>query len=213
MTSSNQWIQWVKPAQAGDQEAFTDLVRYFQTEGYRAAWLWAGDGAEDILQEAFIICWQKLPQLRKPAAFRSWFYRILRRTALDYVNKHRAELPQDNLDPLISPPPGSPSTGDADRLQAALRELPDLQRDACTLYYYAGFSVKEIAGMTGAPEATVKSRLFHARKKLRALLLTDGMANHPPTAQAQKEDHHEHLQKHLQRPEPVQPVSNDGFKA
>lgn len=196
MTSSDQWIHWVKQAQAGDQAAFTNLVRHFQQEGYRAAWLWAGDGAEDILQEAFIICWQKLPQLRQARAFRSWFYQILRRTALDYVKKHRTEIPQDNLDPFLSDPTLTPPKNEIDRLQAALQHLPDAQRDACTLYYYAGFSIKEIAAMTQVPPATVKSRLFHARKKLRALLLTDDQTIQPgknQTDQPDKEAHHEHI--------------------
>ncbi|MFM9413408.1 RNA polymerase sigma factor [Peptococcus simiae] len=173
MISSKQWIPWVKQAQAGDQAAFTELVRHFQAEGYRAAWLWAGDGAEDILQEAFLTCWQKLPQLRQARAFRSWFYQILRRTALDYIKRRQAEVPQDNMDPLFASSRPNQAMTDSDRLQAALGQLPDAQRDACSLYYYAGFSVKEIAAMTQVPQATVKSRLFHARKKLRALLLSD----------------------------------------
>ncbi|MFP5521488.1 RNA polymerase sigma factor [Peptococcus simiae] len=173
MISSKQWIPWVKQAQAGDQAAFTELVRHFQAEGYRAAWLWAGNGAEDVLQEAFLTCWQKLPQLRQARAFRSWFYQILRRTALAQLDKERREIPQDEMDPFLSPPAEPPSGRDSDRLQAALALLPVAQRDACTLYYYAGFSIKEIAAMTQVPQATVKSRLFHARKKLRALLLSD----------------------------------------
>lgn len=74
---------------AGDMDAFGELMKQYEKPALRAAWLISGNAAdsEDIVQEAFTICYLNRKKLRDPAQFRTWFYRILTRTAWKLCKK------------------------------------------------------------------------------------------------------------------------------
>ena len=67
----------------GDLDAFGELMAIYERPALRAAWLISGNAAdsEDIVQETFTTCYLNRKKLRNPAAFKTWFYRILTRTA------------------------------------------------------------------------------------------------------------------------------------
>jgi RNA polymerase sigma factor (sigma-70 family) len=159
----------VRLARAGDAAAFRLLVeRHRMMALARAAWLCTHhDDVDDIVQESFLQAFVALDRLRDPDRFGAWLAGIVR-------NVHRAatrrppvmllaEWPED-LHPASAD--GLPSADDLDRaeaLRAAVADLPDAQRRAVELYYYADLPAAQIAGSPAA----AKTRLHKARRRLR----------------------------------------------
>lgn len=163
-----------------------DLDREFETRlletstlAFRVAFsvLRHQQDAEDVAQEAFAKAYRSFPQLRDRGRFRAWLVRMTWRTALDRqrANRRRAarELPADTPD--LAGPGNTPSTkepthvGIAD-LWSAIDALPEKLRVAIVLASIEGHDVREVAGLLGIPEGTVKSRLFLARQRLKEAL-------------------------------------------
>jgi RNA polymerase sigma-70 factor (ECF subfamily) len=125
---------------------------------------------DDLFQEALIRALAKLDGLRDDAAFRSWLYRVI-------VSVHRTRsrrpfwrrlIPLAGTEPAEDARPGD-SLGGADRARAALAALPAEQREAIVLFEIEGWSVDEIAGVTGVSASAIKSRLSRGRERLRAI--------------------------------------------
>ncbi len=174
----------VKSWQAGDEGAFTELYQLYKTPAIRAAYLITGSqcDSENVLQDTFLKCYQSIGSLRDAEGFKSWFYRILTRTAWDYCKKRDRESPvADVFDAYQAKEPKGRSTLDIltdqeqeHELLAAINRLPLKQKTVIILYYYNELSVGEIAAATGALTGTVKSRLFMARQNLRGYLADAG---------------------------------------
>lgn len=174
----------VKSWQAGDEGAFTELYQLYKTPAIRAAYLITGSqcDSENVLQDTFLKCYQSIGSLRDAEGFKSWFYRILTRTAWDYCKKRDRESPvADVFDAYRAKEPKGRSTLDIltdqeqeHELLAAINRLPLKQKTVIILYYYNELSVGEIAVATGALTGTVKSRLFMARQNLRGYLADAG---------------------------------------
>jgi len=114
-------------------------------------------------------------QLHDPTRVKAWLFRILTRTAWRACQKHRRELPVENLYDSQEPVGEDASAPllRADRARAvaqALQSLEPKQRTTAVLYYYNDMSVCEIAQAMGCFEGTVKSRLYHARQHLKESL-------------------------------------------
>jgi RNA polymerase sigma-70 factor (ECF subfamily) len=160
----------VRRARTGDAAAFRVLVeRHSPSARARAARLCGhADDVDDIVQEAFLQAFMALDRLRDPDRFSAWLAGIIR-------NVHRAAGRQEPLMLLAEWPEGLhpvsaqglPSADDLDRveaLRAAVADLPDGQRRAVELYYYADLPAGQIAGSPGAAKAS----LHKARRRLRA---------------------------------------------
>ena len=160
----------VRLARAGDAAAFRLLVeRHSPSARTRAARLCVhADDVDNIVQEAFLQAFMALDRLRDPDRFGAWLAGIIR-------NVHRAAGRQEPLMLLAEWPEGLhpasaqglPSADDLDRaeaLRAAVADLPDGQRRAVELYYYADLPAGQISGSPGAGKAS----LHKARRRLRA---------------------------------------------
>lgn len=162
-------------AQKGDQEAFCELVRYFQDRVINVVYRMCGDPylAEDAAQVAFIKAWQHLPEFQLHSNFRNWLYRIAINAALDVLRK---EKPTENFDEiqLISPLEDADAfleKQDRNReIHKAVMSLPDASRTVIVLREYEGLSYKEIAETLDISIGTVMSRLNYARNRLAAML-------------------------------------------
>ena len=169
-----EWTELVNRAQSGDLEAFGGLVRQFQdmAVGYAYSILEDFDLAEDAAQEAFIGCFTELRQLREPAAFPSWFRRIVftqcnrltRGKRVPIVSLEAAEhLVSDTHDPAQA----VERRQLRERVHEAVHALPEDERAVTTLCYINGYSQAEVGGFLEIPVTTVKNRLHSARAKLR----------------------------------------------
>ena len=160
--------------QEGDVAAFEQLVNRWQERLWRHAWRLTGEesAAWDALQEAWIGISRGLYRLAEPAAFSAWAYQIVGHKCRDWLRRHRR---QRQLDELYSEEvhesygPEQEPEQYAD-LREALARLLGPDRAIIALHYEDGFGTAEIAAILGVPEGTVKSRLFHARKRLRIFL-------------------------------------------
>ncbi|MBR9977317.1 MAG: RNA polymerase sigma factor [Bacteroidetes bacterium] len=132
------------------------------------------DLANDIYQEVFIKAYQALHTLRDEAKEANWLFRIARNECLNAMkSRQRNDKRHISLD--SSPEPGIQGDGmttrDAhDHLRKAINQLPTEYREALLLAEFEGFSLKEIAEITGASLSNVKVRIHRAKQKLYTLL-------------------------------------------
>ena len=130
--------------------------------------------AEDVAQDAFARAYKSFGQLRDRDAFRAWLVRMTWRLALDHLRGSRRRIAREQVTvaaPVV--PSGEQHVIEADRarrLWAAIDRLPDVLRLTLVLASIQEHSMKEVAALTGAPEGTVKSRVFDAKKLLKEML-------------------------------------------
>ncbi|HTU12572.1 MAG TPA: sigma-70 family RNA polymerase sigma factor [Allosphingosinicella sp.] len=161
-------------ARTGDRKAFDALARRWQRKLLAHAWRLLGDAeaARDAVQEGWVEIARGLSGLRDERAFPLWAYRIVSRRCARSVGaavrgRHLAAELAAAGEPEAA---GGESTRDHDRLRAAIRALPEEQRAAIALFHFEELSVAEVAVALDVPAGTVKTRLMHARRKLRAAL-------------------------------------------
>jgi len=155
----------------GDAEAFRALVSRWQEPLWRHAFRLTGrdDAAWDVLQESWMSMARDIARLADPSRFRRWAYTIVTRRAADWARRQPdGAVSVDDVETLAAVA-AEPSDA-VELLRAALRELPRAQRVLLSLRHVDGFDGVELAEILGVPEGTVKSRLFHARRKLRDII-------------------------------------------
>lgn len=184
---------------AGDIRGLEPLVRAYQVRAVRAAYLITHDRAlaEDIVQTAFIRAYERIGQFDVERPFGPWFFRSVANDATKAVSRRR---PTTSLDqPFGSPDDERPDPPDPDpspetlllqaetdaEVWAALDQLPIAQRAAVILRYHLELPEAEVAVQLGVATGTAKSRLHHARKRLRTLL--GGMRSEPPRSNPMNE--------------------------
>lgn len=129
--------------------------------------------ARDLVQEGWAAIARGLPALRDDRAFLPWALAIVTRAAAREVTRRiRARETAAEL-ARAAGEPGAESGGEPPDLRAAIAELPPGQRAVLALFYLDGLSVAEVATALAIPPGTVKTRLMHARNRLRALMTGD----------------------------------------
>ncbi|MCU0961979.1 MAG: RNA polymerase sigma factor [Pirellulaceae bacterium] len=162
-------------AQGGDHRALAALVDYWHPPLTRHALRLTGeaDGAAEVMQESWLAIVRSLGRLTDPACARSWAYRIVTHKCTDWVRRRARSrqvtqpLQEDMLTELS---PSHDSQDESGRLRDALRLLAREQRVILSMFYVDDMSVREIAEACSLPAGTVKSRLFHARNRLKQIL-------------------------------------------
>lgn len=162
--------------------AFAQLVACFHSMALTYAQQLMDDEqlAQDITQEAFLVAYQQLAHLREPAAFPGWLRRIVHTQCHRTLRtKHLEILPLEQLERTLT------ANGDlaqhiaeADAAQAivdcvmgAVAGLPDHEQSVVRLFYFDGYSIRDVAAALNLPITTVKKRLQYARDRLRNRLL------------------------------------------
>ena len=167
----------VTRAQHGDEEAFASLAVAVGDRLHAVAHriLRDLDLAEDATQQALLAIWRDLPQLRDPARFDAWSYRLLVRAC--YAEGRRSRTWTPNLRLLPSDEPmqadGSSAVIDRDQLERAFRRLSIDHRAVVVLHHYLDWPLDRVADALGIPVGTVNSRLHYAMRALRAALDAD----------------------------------------
>ena len=164
-------------AQHGDEGAFTSLAVAVGDRLHAVAHriLRDTDLAEDATQQALLNVWRDLPQLRDPARFDAWSYRLLVRACYAEARRTRRWAPNLRLLPADEPmgPDGTSLVIDRDQLERGFRRLSIDHRAVVVLHHYLDLPLSEVAEALGVPEGTVRSRLHYAMRGLRAALDAD----------------------------------------
>jgi RNA polymerase sigma factor (sigma-70 family) len=133
------------------------------------------DLAEDATQQALLAIWQDLPQLKDPARFEAWSYRLLVHACYAEGRKERRWAPNLRLLPVDEPAADEDlsSVIDRDQLERGFRRLSIDHRTVVVLYHYLDTPLDEIARILEIPVGTAHSRLHHAMRGMRAALDAD----------------------------------------
>ena len=121
--------------------------------------------AEDAMQEALCTAYEKLHTLKEAEKFRPWLLKIATNAAYDILRRRKRTVPLEDTEPVYHD-----GTAEKLGLWLAVQQLPPDYRSVVVLYYYEDLDLQSISRITGVPEATVKTRLFRARQRLKALL-------------------------------------------
>lgn len=150
---------------------FDTLVGALSPELYRYAMglCHNPDVAQDLVQETFLRAWRAQQTLRDVKTARAWLYTILRNEHARLYERQRPDIRDPHTLPEI-PVQGYDTSTEAFALRLALDELDLQYREPLLLQVIGGFSCKDIAGMLSLKPNTVLTRLFRARKMLRAIL-------------------------------------------
>lgn len=171
----------VERARRGETDAFDELVRRYSDRlvNYIRAMLWQQADAEDVAQEAFLRAYRGIKSFRGQSSFRTWLYQIATNAARTHAvrRKGRLEDPAGFFAEEDEPGRVAVSTDDVeagvvlrDRIDRALAQLPEDQRQAVVLRDVEGLEYREIAEMLKIPIGTVESRIFRGRQRLREIL-------------------------------------------
>lgn len=172
--------------QRGDEWAFQLLVRRFRKKIFSIAFGITLDvqESEDIVQEVFLQAYRSIVNFRGDASLATWLHRITVNRCLNWKRRwaRRFKWMHVSIDDVDQPPVAelesdqpTPEARVADaqvrkQIDNALKMLPDQARTVFVLRELEGLSYEEIAAVTGAKLGTVRSRLFHARKRLKEIL-------------------------------------------
>ena len=156
--------------QKHDEKAFKDLVHRWEPRLYYYLRRMIGkdDHIWDLLQEIWLAVFKSICKLNDPRKFGAWIYQITRHKAISSIRKEQRQT-------LVSNDQMADTLGEVDdclilqeraeSVHQCLSQLSWDQREVMTLYFMEDFTIREIAQITAAPEGTVKSRLYHAKKK------------------------------------------------
>lgn len=163
----------------GRSHAFEVLLQRYEKPVYNVALRILGhaEDARDVAQTVFLRAWRSLDSYDPAYRFFSWIYRIAVNEALDAAGRRRPVERLSEYERSAGPSP-SAALDDAQAsavVRRALAGLPPEARAVIVLRHYLGLSYREIAETLGVPEKTVKSRLFTARERLRAVLAAQGV--------------------------------------
>ena len=168
----------VADARLGAKAARERLVRRWQPRFLGHAYRLTGERelARDIVQEAWLDIFRGLSRLDDAAAFPAWGFRIVTRRAADAIRsaqRRRRHNDAARHEAAVNGVENMPETDGAlmiGPISHALAALPKEQRAAIALHYLEEMSIADVAKAMGVPPGTVKTRLLHGRRKLKAAL-------------------------------------------
>jgi RNA polymerase sigma-70 factor (ECF subfamily) len=168
----------VQQARTGDPDAWNALFRRYQLPLYAYVQELVRDeqASLDIVQEAFIAATRHLGSLRDDAKFGSWLFGIARQKVVQRWRRPRLfdafdeEQAERLVEPEANPEEWLVRHEEEELFMKRLGDLPPPLRDVLLLHFLEDFTLDEIAGITGVPVGTVKSRMHHAKRRLRELM-------------------------------------------
>ena len=177
----NDDVQLIQRVLAGDETAFSALVRKYQRSVHALAWRKIGDFhiAEDITQEAFLKAYQRLSTLKEPQSFASWLYVITANQCKAWLRKKRtwiqsledtssAQLEKATYSGhIIEENERMTEETQREVVKKLLEKLQESDRTVITLYYLGGMTYEEISNFLGVSVGAIKSRLHRARQRLK----------------------------------------------
>jgi len=141
--------------------------------------------AEDLISEVFLDVWRQAGRFEGRSTVSTWLLAIARFKALSALRRRKGEELDDDMAAAIEDPSDDPGVALLKKERSAalrncLNGLSAEHREIIDLVYYHEKSVHEVAEIVGIPEGTVKTRMFHARKKLGEMLAAQGVDRGEP---------------------------------
>lgn len=166
----------------GDRQAMRLLFARHNVRVFRFLVRMVGNEAtaEDLLNEVFLEVWRSANRFEGRSQVTTWLLGIARFKALSDLRRRAPDALDDETAERIEDPADSPEAivADSDRsaiLQACIQQLSDAHRQVIDLIYYHEQSIEEVAQIIGVPPNTVKTRVFHARKRIAELMAARGI--------------------------------------
>jgi RNA polymerase sigma-70 factor (ECF subfamily) len=173
--------QLLARAQSGDPAAFTEFVIAYKPIMFRWAMGFTlnGDEAEDVVQEAFVVAYQKLGSYRGDGSLEGWLYRVTRRVAVRKARKQKrrsilgaSPKARPTLEVYLTDPGARVDRDEAVALiRESARDLPLRQREIFDLCDLQGISPSDVAELLGLNAVSVRANLFKARSSIRKRIL------------------------------------------
>jgi RNA polymerase sigma-70 factor (ECF subfamily) len=158
-------------ARAGDKAAFEALVTGHERLVLRTAWRLLGnrEDTQDAAQEVFLRLYKGIRKLREDTLIEAWLYRVTLNVCQDLRRKRRSAT-RELIDRGQAPTPEHRIHVEqqTEAMTALIAELPDKERAALVLREIEGLSTREVAGILGSSEVTVRTQVSSARSKLKA---------------------------------------------
>ncbi|MFK7814552.1 MAG: RNA polymerase sigma factor [Maribacter sp.] len=159
---------------SGEKKAFGILVSKYHKKLCKHSYWYTHDieASKDIVQDCWSVIIKKLDSLKDPNLFGSWAFRIVTRKSLDFVNKRKRDLSKrqeygmTNTFLFIE----KENKPEIQKLMKGIQDLSKEQQVVLRLFYTENYSLKEMSEILSISIGTVKSRLFHAREKLKIIL-------------------------------------------
>ncbi|MGB7158499.1 MAG: sigma-70 family RNA polymerase sigma factor [Tepidisphaeraceae bacterium] len=166
--------QIVDRVQRGDVQAYRALVERYERAAAAAVLSILRDahGAQDVVQDVFVLCFKRLSSLRDGSRFGPWLLRVASREAVHASRRDRRMriASADATEAGTSEEPPPLFDDERERLLDCVRRLPAHERVVVSLRYFEGRPVHEIASITGRPVGTVTKQLTRAIERLRGEL-------------------------------------------
>jgi RNA polymerase sigma-70 factor (ECF subfamily) len=182
-------LDLVRQCQAGDTEAFDELVTRYRTRVFSMIYnmVHSEQDAWDLAQDSFLKAWKSIKRFRGRSSFYTWIYRIVMNVTIDWLRKKHVKgagaefndaIKLREIDPASKTVPKTEAlpyeTMEREeirgRIDKAIAQLSAEQRAVILMKEIEGMQYHEIAEALGCSIGTVMSRLFYARKKLQNLL-------------------------------------------
>lgn len=187
--------QIIEECQQGNIDAFDLIIERYKERVYSLAYQMIGDhaSADDVTQEVFIRAFRGLPKFRGKCAFFTWLYRITMNCSYRYLRKNMTFLNKisNDIDPAVymddkvrngfmnnSPYKALEMKETMEILGKSMDRLPVKHKTALIMFEFQGLSIQDISEIMKTSPGTVKSRLHHARIKLRNYMKHSLKTNH-----------------------------------
>ena len=166
----------VECSRSGDADAFAVLVERYMRVAYAVALsvVRCHEDAQDAVQESFLVALQRLEECRSPQRFGGWLITIVRNRSRNVLRRETlwdADPVPESARSRFPTPERELETGELrGRLEEALEQLSEIQRQIVLLHDLEGWKHREIADLLDLPSGTVRSHLHFARRTLRGVL-------------------------------------------
>ena len=176
----------LKQISEGDRDAFTELYKIFQPRLIKfCSRILKNDIAlaADMADEAMIEVWKSAGSFSGLSLPSTWIHSIARFRVIGYLRKNKEVLQEDNFEQLniedsdLQPEDEMVITERNEQLVHDIGKLSEKHREVIQLVYFRELSIREISEMLDVSENTVKTRMFYARKHLKAILGNEGLIN------------------------------------
>lgn len=184
--SNEQEIALLSQIVDGDRASFEELHNIYQPRLFKFVFRLTRsyNTADELTNDVLFTVWQDAGRFRGDSRVSTWIFGIAYRKSVRHLRKRRLKLvPALDQDAIVDE-----SGGDIERqdwVQQGIDQLPPKQKLTVMLVYYVGLSCEETAAATASPVSTVKTRMFHARRKLKKHLAIAAT----PSSLLEEEDH------------------------